>query len=888
MTEDLPRHFPFSTFRTKQNVSKSKLGGEFARKGWNDFSTGFLKKASFQVGQMLFTKEGLIQKKPISDLKILKKQDFVKEYKIRKRKPSIEHKEVDYFTSEAIDFCNLIQKKSLQSENQKDLITDSLNMCQNSLFLELQNIQDSFQDRKLTHQPKLHVKSSFECNTNFISGLAAKKTEEQENVPKKNQVTACQFIFQENDFSHSVPVRKIKKTNIVSDLYPFIGKKDATVIDSSSKPITNSNLIHSYPRKNHQIRNDVYFLRDTRKLFLPDQNRNKNASFNLSAFLLDESSKNKGSSWLQSLQTSDAEVALEDAAGKKRIRNILPGGFAEQMLKLQRMEKSEEVIWDHNASMKKKTGKSLSLKLTSVSSSSDIVIANCLSFQTETSKCHIDKELGEVPAEFKQSERVVVLLKENIFNKLHLKIQSVFHLYPPWQALYLPQVSCSLILSAKFIDLNSIEDNLIQDKISYNHPRLLPMSSSSTITSYQASNCFDENFYHWKQPKSLCARIQRIWKVEGTNKNIFPFASITNYCRYSLLIQDQNGLFYELVLSSTHFLPQFWKEFILQAEGKCYEFQNLYSVNRLCLKKYPKLSRVLESLSLLQNDGKCLKQEIYHQLAFNDCSVTPKAISEKGFPSFCSVPLQLLSSLFEEMNTQRFTFIGKIIFQFQKTLYLCDDSIPKSVQLESLFPLPSEPSLVGSLVLIRDAQCLEGCLFLDNYSSFIQLSEDSQMDESLKQSCGKRFNQLTNVNLQNVIPFELENSTFVFITGEVVGVDENNAISWLQCNLCFSEKLVQDSNSVIYCENCFHIVPKPVLNVRMSVICQHSPHVRAEVKLLSSTIKRILQIKDDIHQPQCKIGDVLGKKIGPLFCYIKNSTIVGGVKQFHALEVETS
>ncbi|GBN72701.1 hypothetical protein AVEN_62491-1, partial [Araneus ventricosus] len=114
---------------------------------------------------------------------------------------------------------------------------------------------------------------------------------------------------------------------------------------------------------------------------------------------------------------------------------------------------------------------------------------------------------------------------------------------------------------------------------------LLSVSSSSTSTFNQASNYFDEIFYQWEQPISLSGRIQRIWKVQTTNKNIFPFTSIPNHFRYSLLIQEQNGLFYELVLSSAHFLSDIWKELVSQAEGKCYEFHNLRVIRRLCLKK---------------------------------------------------------------------------------------------------------------------------------------------------------------------------------------------------------------------------------------------------------------------------------------------------------------
>ncbi|GBM42838.1 hypothetical protein AVEN_161597-1 [Araneus ventricosus] len=486
MSDDLHRHFPFSTFRTKQNVSKSKLGGEFAKKGWNDFSTGFSENASAHVQQITFKKgEESIKKKPKIDPDVFKKRILTEGCKSAKRKPIIEHKEADFFTSKAKDLCSLIQKKSLQSENKKNLKTHNFNRCPNSVFLEVQNIQDSFQQTKSTHQPKFCVKSSSEFSLNFITDLVLKKAGGQENVPKKNRASACQFISGENDFSHSVPIKKVQKTNVFSDLYSSSAKRNYTVINNLSDSITNSEVAPLHSKKNRdkiRISDDVKFQISAGKVLLPGQNQKNNASFNLAALLGDESSKNKGSSWLQSLQTSGNEVPQEDTIGRKRIRNIQPGGFAEQMLKLQRIEKSEEVIWDHNVDRSKRKGKSLPLMLTSVSSTADLVIAKCLSLQAESSESSTEganpcergssaERSNEVSVQSTESKSVVVLLRKAVFNKLHLKVQSIFHLYPPWQTLHLPLISRPVILCAKFIDFNSGEGEVMQDKISYSHPR---------------------------------------------------------------------------------------------------------------------------------------------------------------------------------------------------------------------------------------------------------------------------------------------------------------------------------------------------------------------------------------------------------------------------------
>ncbi|KFM62340.1 hypothetical protein X975_16240, partial [Stegodyphus mimosarum] len=114
-------------------------------------------------------------------------------------------------------------------------------------------------------------------------------------------------------------------------------------------------------------------------------------------------------------------------------------------------------------------------------------------------------------------------------------------------------------------------------------------------------------------------------------------------------------------------------------------------------------------------------------------------------------------------------------------------------------------------------------------------------------------------------------------------------MSWLECSFCFKDNLLQDANSVIYCEDCSHIVPKPILNVKMEVvICdQNVPSSILKIQLLPSTVKSLLQISEDVFQPQCSITDVLGKKIGPLCCYIRASEKSGEKKIFHLTEIQS-
>lgn len=893
------------------------------RKGWNVFTSGFLQNnnvANEQVNPFLKEKETVITKSE-RDPETLRKQILAEGYTSKKRKPVIEVK-AELFSHKAKSLCTFAHENSFQEEAMKELKRLPLKKCTNSVFLEVQNIQNSFLQNGSASLTKPAIKFSSKFNGDFNSETDQKRNEGQENVPK-NKPSQIPIILPSDKFLSSMAIQKVKKIN------NFCGIQSLDIKDNSHlKPnmlaIKRNDVKLLTMNAETRVKKELECFKDFKfclnAVNIPYTKNHDGKS--LKSFILaeEEFSTNKGSNWIQSLEHVDNEVTTyDDPIGKRKIRNIIPGGFTEQMLKLQRREKSEKVMWEHkiDRNRKKAAGNSLSLILISVLWIPDFVIAKCVHSQPQASDSHLNlisvseertglayniNEPNSIVSHELQSKTVIVLFKKMIFNKLHLKIRSIFQLCPPWQTLFLPSLSCPIILCTSYIDFNPHTSDLNEYNQAVNENLFLvsdviQMTTPKDVGLRQHSFCSDKFFFKSEEPISLSARIQRIWKLE--NRKLPSSKSISNCFRYSLLLQEKDGTFNEILLLFYYSLPNVWKGFLSCCEGKCYTFSNLHIIQRFCSNQHQQFFKFLKLLSRHENRNTehKLKQEFCYQLMFHSIFDVPETVSVEGFPDYCTVSVEPLITLFRDTPIQRFTCIGKVLFQYNGVLYISDESLlysshPKYIQIKFFLPL-KEKSYVGSSVYVQEALFLEGCLLLDNYSKFSLLFESSDVDEELKSLNKTRMRQLAKVNLQSIIsPISANSrvSEFVTVKGEITDVDESSALTWLQCNLCLHENLVQDSNLVIYCEDCSRVVPKPILNVKMEVTlsCNCRPDIIIHIQLLSITVKKILQITENNYQPKCNVNDVLGKKIGPLFGYIKRCSTERNIQIFHVSEISTS
>ncbi|GFQ91360.1 uncharacterized protein TNCT_387421 [Trichonephila clavata] len=547
LSENLQCHIPFLNFKTKQHVSKSKLGEELAKKGWNVFTSGFSQNnANEQVSPFVKGKE-TIKTKPECDPEVLRKQILAEGYKSKKQKPVIE--KAEFISHRAKSLCTFTHEKFFQQHGIKEKC-HPLKKCTNPVFLEVQNIQNSFHQNESANLVKPAIKFSSNSCEDFDSENGSKRNKGQENVPKKGNPSQIPIMLPSDKFLSSMSVQKVKRIN-------FCGIQSLEIKDNSLfKPDI------------HDKKTDVKLLTiNTESRMKKEVESFKDFKFHLTAvnvvdmkipnvqslkpFTLEEeeSSGSKGSSWVQSLVHVDNEVtSYEDPIGRRKIRNIIPGGFAEQMVKLQRREKSEKVIWEHkiNRNNKKAAGNSLSLILISVLWIHDFAVAKCVHTQPQASdscrylisdseeKTGLAYQLNEsnnMVVQELESKIVIVLFKESIFSKLHLMIQSMFQICPPWQTLFLPSMSCPIILCASFIDFDPhtsdpSQFNQAVDMNLFLVSDLIQMTTPKSLVHKQHFFCPSEFFYKREEPLSLLARIQRIWKLESRN---LSSKSVSNY-----------------------------------------------------------------------------------------------------------------------------------------------------------------------------------------------------------------------------------------------------------------------------------------------------------------------------------------------------------------------
>ncbi|XP_043819186.1 DNA repair-scaffolding protein isoform X2 [Dromiciops gliroides] len=130
-----------------------------------------------------------------------------------------------------------------------------------------------------------------------------------------------------------------------------------------------------------------------------------------------------------------------------------------------------------------------------------------------------------------------------------------------------------------------------------------------------------------------------------------------------------------------------------------------------------------------------------------------------------------------------------------------------------------------------------------------------------------------------VILDELDSTTPVnsicSVQGMVVGVNENTAFSWPICNRCGNEKLEQDpeNRGSFHCGRCTLTIPSPLLKMHLEVVlaCPSRPQGNVKVKLLQRSISSLLMFPSS-EDGTYEVKSVLGKKVGPLNCFIQTIT----------------
>ncbi|GFT41885.1 uncharacterized protein TNCV_1667392 [Trichonephila clavipes] len=310
---------------TKQHVSKSKLSEELVKKGWNVFTSGFSQNnANEQVNPFVKGKETIITK-PEWDHEVLRKQILTEGDKSKKRKPVIELK-AEFISHRAKSFCTFAHEKSFQQHAIKEKC-HPLKKCTNPVFLEVQNIQNSFHQNESGNLAKPAIKFSSNSCGDFNSENGPKRNKGQENVQKKGNPSQIPITLPSDKFLSSMSVQKVKKINFCGIQSLEMNDNSLIKPDTHDKKTTDVKLltINTESRMKKEVEGFKDFKFHLTAVNVVDMKKPNVHS--LKPFTLDEeeSSGNKGSSWVQSLVHIDNEgTSYEDPIGKKKIRNIIP------------------------------------------------------------------------------------------------------------------------------------------------------------------------------------------------------------------------------------------------------------------------------------------------------------------------------------------------------------------------------------------------------------------------------------------------------------------------------------------------------------------------------------------------------------------------------------
>ncbi|XP_043921165.1 DNA repair-scaffolding protein [Protopterus annectens] len=137
---------------------------------------------------------------------------------------------------------------------------------------------------------------------------------------------------------------------------------------------------------------------------------------------------------------------------------------------------------------------------------------------------------------------------------------------------------------------------------------------------------------------------------------------------------------------------------------------------------------------------------------------------------------------------------------------------------------------------------------------------------------GVDFTQMTGPVKLDELDSTTNLNTLCTVKGTVVGVDEDAAFSWPECNRCGNGKLVESpgDTGLLYCRHCHQPVTEPVTKMELEVFlqCPWTQHP-VKVKLHQETIASLL-MSSNRDEGGYELECVLGKEVGPLSCYVRS------------------
>ncbi|XP_026872745.2 DNA repair-scaffolding protein isoform X1 [Electrophorus electricus] len=384
--------------------------------------------------------------------------------------------------------------------------------------------------------------------------------------------------------------------------------------------------------------------------------------------------------------------------------------------------------------------------------------------------------------------------------------------------------------------------------------------------------------------------------------------------RLCMLVQDAYGMFSEVELQCVSSEEEL-KHYTKLLEGRMCVLQTLKVIKRLTRERYNQLFSLIDSLW-----PPSVPIRVHRDLVCNQAVRVPA-------PSFCyrlagqqnGVVVRLMSPLYRPPVVQtlreilqdhctsfRCSFTATVVYKREQTfqsvgekdflLFVTDHSLqdeqscgirnrtlPVHVSSSCLLHSSIREAITSSqtrpTLHFRDAMMEHGKLLDSHIFCWGQsvLHFDSEQALTWSPSPPKPF-------LLDQLSLESPSCSLCTLTGEVVGVDEDSAYSWLSCRQCGSDRLEaqQKQQEVFLCAEC-GVVDKPTTKMQLEVFlsCPSLTHSTVKIKLQQKSIVSLL--KSTGYTEGYEVQNVLGKKVGPLSAFIhvisKQSTLWMGLEE---------
>ncbi|XP_051046936.1 DNA repair-scaffolding protein isoform X2 [Phodopus roborovskii] len=592
--------------------------------------------------------------------------------------------------------------------------------------------------------------------------------------------------------------------------------------------------------------------------------------------------------------------STENSATKKK---FLRGGLAERLKELQNRERSAISLWRHRC---------VSYQMTPLGRKSGVLTVKILELHEEcTMQVALCEQLAGPPTT--SSPRGIcprlgaclkVLFTRETADHLRGHLQDIIYIFPPWQKLLIPNGSCSIILNTYFcqkaVAKETVHEVYCQDtplprrNISLAQMFRIEDITSSSSRSQVACSGLATTGTGWthghdkaeQHPFGAPLRNSLLDIVEIQRASPWSGVGVQVVVQrvYSLLSRDgarsQQGHTVGHADSSGAWTPglfslidTMWPPVMPLAEPSCGQPSG-------------------EIKTCLPPPTFCYIFSVHPSLGHVN-TIEGDPVSELYQPPVVHCLREILQT--DEQGT-RCSFYARVIYQrpqlknllAQKEIWLLVTDITLQIQDERDHYLPKTLLIYVAPSCVLDPEVLEGLamavpqniLFRDAIRDKGQIvcAERTVLlpqKSLLCASSGAGSCDLLGPVTLDELDFLTPVNSICSVKGTVVDIDGSAAFSRPLCDQFGSGRLEQkpEDGGPFSCGNCSQLVMSPLQRKHLHVFldCPTRPRSTVKVKLLETSISSLLMsaISKD---GSCEVKNVLGKKMGPLLCFVQSVT----------------